>query len=78
MTEFSLDLVENPHPRMLAGAIAAQRAAGEAAARIFFGSDDADDRAAVAYWDGYLAAMVDATGCERGEMLAWVARGERS
>lgn len=58
---FVLDLAENPHPRMLEGARDALYAAHE--------SDLTD-----AFWQGYLAAMADATGCEPDDLEAWVRR----
>ena len=58
---FVLDRVENPHPRMLAGALKARGASG----------DSAEARA---YWDGYMAAMADATGEPVADLEAWMDR----
>jgi hypothetical protein len=58
---FVLDRVENPHPRMLAGALAARAESHLSAERS-------------AYWGGYLAAMADATGCEPRDLVAWMDR----
>ena len=60
---FVLDRAENPHPRMLAGALRAR----EAAAREGSGS-------AVIYWHGYLDAMADATGETTDAIEAWMDR----
>ena len=57
--EFVLDLPSNPHPRMLAGALAARRHARSAPKM-------------AAFWAGYLCAMADATGCEPEELEAWL------
>ena len=60
--EFVLDLAENPHPRMLAGAVGARRAAAE------------QGGGAARYWSGYLAAMCDATGESPEDIEAWMDR----
>lgn len=64
MTEpFVLDLDSNPHPRMLAEALEAQREAirtNTVGARSFYA--------------GFMAAMAAATGCTVGELLDWMAR----
>lgn len=65
-----LDAVENPHPRMLAGALAARKVAAQHPACV------AEFCPYVARWAGYLAAMVDATGCHPGELVAWLDRHE--
>lgn len=61
--DFVLDLDSNPHPRMLAGALDARR-------RV------ASTPESVAYWRGYLAAMADATGCDKADLIAWLDRHE--
>lgn len=63
---FSLDRTENPHPRMLAGALAARRAA-----RLDKRGSDANR-----YWHGYLQAMCDATGEDSEDIIAWMDRHE--
>lgn len=60
MSEFVLDAESNPHPKMLAGAVSARR-------RAVTGETWAE-----AYWQGYLAAMADATGCTDDELEAWM------
>ncbi len=62
---FVLDLASNPHPRMLAGGIAARRHGGGRHTPYFKG-----------FWDGYLAAMADATGCDPDDLNAWLDRHE--
>lgn len=66
---FVLDRVENPHPRMLAGALRARRVAREL-------GHDPNGLGFVAFWDGYLSAMEDATGCPAQELVAWLDRHE--
>lgn len=61
-SSFVLDAADNPHPKMLAGALSA-RGAKERWPR---------DEAVAAYWEGYLTAMADATGCDPGEITAWM------
>ena len=63
MSEFVLDKTENPHPKMLAGAIHARRTA-----RALGG-----DRT-LHYWAGYLQAMCDATGETPEALNAWIDR----
>ena len=63
-TPFVLDAAENPHPRMLVGALAARDAARREPA--YEGGPHA------AYWRGYLRAMADATGCTPAELEAWM------
>ncbi len=55
--EFVLDRTENPHPRMLAGALKRRAAALEAPAWPSLATAER-----CAEWRGFLAAMVDATG----------------
>lgn len=63
---FVLERTENPHPKMLAGALKAR----DDAASVEF-----DEHApATSYWRGYLTAMADATGCEPDELEAWMDR----
>jgi hypothetical protein len=66
---FVLDRVENPHPRMLAGALEARAAA--LATRGWPGEGSAHTRGV---WLGYLRAMADATGCDPDELEAWMDR----
>lgn len=61
---FVLERTENPHPVMLAGALAARAAADSRFAT-------PDDRA---YWAGYLRAMVDATGETAVAIITWMER----
>lgn len=60
--EFVLDAVDNPHPKMLAGALSAR------------GNRERwpNDQLVAAYWEGYLTAMADATGCAPEELQAWM------
>ena len=58
---FVLDLAENPHPKMLAGARRARSMAG----------NSPGDQG---FWQGYLTAMADATGCEPADLEAWMDR----
>lgn len=60
MSDFVLDLDSNPHPVMLAGALAARRRA-----RV---GEDVDQ----AFWNGYLRAMADATGCSVSDLKSWL------
>ena len=60
--EFVLDRTENPHPRMLAGAL---RARDEAIR---------GGRTAHFFWRGYLAAMADATGEAAEDIERWMDR----
>lgn len=62
--EFVLELVENPHPKMLSGALSTRAVADSCFAT-------PADRA---YWEGYLQAMVDATGESREALVAWMER----
>lgn len=62
--EFVLDLAANPHPRMLAGALKAQRKSRTGGIR------------SRAYWNGYLLAMCDATGLSPAVILEWLASHE--
>lgn len=66
--DFVLDRAENPHPRMLAGA----RLARDAARKAWGGSPT--EIGTRRYWDGYLAAMADATGCDPADLEAWMDR----
>lgn len=66
VTPFVLDLVENPHPRMLAEALAV-RAAAETA-------KGSTGRRRRAFWNGYLAAMAAATGRTPADLKAWMDR----
>lgn len=59
MTAFVLDQVDNPHPRMLGEALLAR------ASRF-------DSPEAMAYWLGYRAAMVAATGCRTEQIEGWL------
>lgn len=59
--EFVLDRTENPHPKMLAGAREARSASH--ASPFAFG-----------FWQGYLAAMCDATGESSEAIAAWMDR----
>lgn len=59
---FVLDRTENPHPRMLKGALSA-RAAAQA-------SGEWD------YWRGYLTAMCDATGECPQAIEEWMDRAD--
>ena len=63
---FVLDLDSNPHPRMLAGALAARRGIKESATWSYKRG----------YWAGYLNAMCDATGCDPDDLEAWMDRHE--
>ena len=63
---FVLDLGSNPHPVMLRRALAHRNVARS------FGASDA----VIGYWQGYLAAMVDATGCAQSDLLDWLDRHE--
>ena len=69
MTEFVLDQVDNPHPKMLAGAIEARRRA-----KAIGGKE------ATYYLVGYITAMADATGQPVEAINAWIDRhdGETS
>lgn len=60
---FVLDLAENPHPKMLAGALSARFAA-----KAYGGPVNE------AWWAGYLAAMCDATGETPAAIEAWMDR----
>ena len=60
--EFVLDRTENPHPKMLAGALDARN-------RAITGG-----RTAHFYWRGYLAAMADATGETAEDIERWMDR----
>lgn len=66
---FVLDRVENPHPRMLAGAIERR-----AAARATRGWPSSHAESVRAEWRGYLAAMSDATGEAPDDIEAWMDR----
>lgn len=66
MSDFSLDLAENPHPRMLAGALAARRVAQRS-------RRPSDEHR---YWNGYRQAMCDATGETPEAIDAWLDRHE--
>lgn len=61
--DFMLDRAENPHPRLLAGALRAR----DAATREGSGG-------ATIYWHGYLDAMADATGESTDALNAWMDR----
>ena len=65
MSDFALDRVDNPHPRMLATALRLR-----AEARQWHTSGPG------ARWQGYLEAMCDATGCTPAAMNAWLDRQE--
>lgn len=56
---FVLDRDENPHPRMLGEALLARASAF-------------DSPEAMAYWLGYRAAMIGATGVAPDEMDRWL------
>ncbi|MES1975700.1 MAG: hypothetical protein V4472_24855 [Pseudomonadota bacterium] len=71
MSDFVLDLESNPHPKMLAGAIAARAAMK----RQKLGTTEAHYRSGV--WWGYVQAMADATGCDREEIVRWVRHHEQ-
>jgi len=85
-TPFVLDRVENPHPRMLAEAIAARQAARDAVADLDralgglepndLGPDIIAALDARSYWRGYLAAMAGATGCDPADLEAWMDRND--
>lgn len=66
MSDFVLDLDSNPHPRMLEGALDARRRAEKHPTSITHGR----------YWQGYLDAMADATGCSHLDLIAWLDRHE--
>jgi hypothetical protein len=59
---FVLDRTENPHPKMLAGAVRARHEA------------ITGGRTAHFYWRGYLAAMADATGETTEDIQRWMDR----
>ncbi len=63
---FVLDLESNPHPKMLARALALRAAAQD--------PDLDDDGLAMAWsvWSGYVLAMCDATGVARPAMEKWL------
>jgi hypothetical protein len=61
--EFVLDRDENPHPRLLALALAARRRS------CVLGSGNL---AAQSYYLGILHACVEATGCEESEIVGWL------
>lgn len=61
---FVLDRDSNPHPKMLEGALEARIQAKFAKFKI--------DHPDTAYWQGYLQAMADATGCTPIELQAWM------
>lgn len=61
MTDFVLDKTENPHPKLLEGAIQARRTA-----RAIGGAEG------VYYWAGVLDAMCWATGETHEAMNAWI------
>lgn len=69
-SDFVLDLAENPHPKMLAGAIRA-RADAEACGGACETFGDGYVRGT---WAGYLAAMSDATGETPGAVIEWMDR----
>ncbi len=69
MSDFSLDMTENPHPRMLAEAMEARRKA-----RAIGGKE------ATYYWVGFIDCMAAATGETAEALNAWIDRhtGESS
>lgn len=70
--DFVLDRTENPHPRMLAGALACRDLYRQAQA-----GDPLDTgrlMVTLARWRGYLAAMSDATGETPEAIEAWMDR----
>lgn len=68
--DFVLDKADNPHPRMLAGA----RRARSRASDLAHAGSDTDAAHVAGFWDGYLAAMADATGCDPADLEAWMDR----
>lgn len=67
MTEFVLDTVENPHPKMLARALKLRE-------RLKVPHSPADNHT----WHGYLMAMSDATGETPEAIEAWMDRCDTS